>query len=410
MEYEVSKRQKVVIIGANFSGIACARKLSSQYEVTVIDSSANFEFLPNIHELLSGVKSAELLRLPRARILSSLGHRFIQDTVTGIDAKGGALSIESGESIDFDACVVAVGGVNNTFGLPGVDKFAQPFKSVDDCARIKSQLDDLVAAGKNMSLVIVGGGLAGIEALGEILRAYRHLPGLEVHLVEGGKTLLPNGAAALSSEVLRKCQPYPVTFHLGDRVKAVTKTRVRLTSGQSLKTDLTLWTGGAAPSPLLFESGLSTSANNWAAVEPTLQSQFFDNVFVIGDAADVPIPVSKQAYHALDMGSHAATNVKRYLAKSSLKPFKPGPEISLVSLGDIDTYLVVGQWTFAGTALAPAKELIFQANMGRLDPPLKFSSAFELQARYWQGIRGLTLPLLCSPSSLAGLANLRRLA
>lgn len=406
----MTDRKKVVIIGANFAGLSCAMNLSSDYAVTVIDASACFEFLPNIHELLSGVKSAGLLRLPRARILQRLGHEFIQDTVSAIDAEGGSVKTASGENFDFDACVVAVGGVNNTYGLPGVEDFALPFKSVDDCARIRERLERLAKAGEGMSLVVVGGGLEGVEALGEILRAYRRIPYLKVHLVEGSKTLLPGGPAALSSEILRKCQPYPVTFHLGDRVKAVTKARVRLASGKSLKSDITLWTGGAAPSPLLYESGLSISTDTWAAVEPSLKSQVFDNVFVIGDAAALPTSVSKQAYHALDMGSHAATNVKRFLAHSSLRPFKSGPEISLISLGDIDTYLQVGQWVFAGPALAPAKELIFQANMARLDPPHRIPAALELQARYWQGIRELTVPLLWPPSSLRRLANLRKLA
>jgi NADH dehydrogenase FAD-containing subunit len=406
----MTDRKKVVIIGSNFAGLSCAMNLSSHYAVTVIDASASFEFLPNIHELLSGVKSASLLRLPRARILHRLGHQFVQDTVSGIDAEGGAVSTASGENFNFDACVVAVGGVNNTYGLPGVDNFALPFKTVDDCARIRERLEKLAVAGRGMSLVIVGGGLEGVEALGEILRAYRHIPGLTVHLVEGSDSLLPGGAEALGSEILRKCQPYPVTFHFGDRVKAVTKTRVRLASGKSLKSDLTLWTGGAAPAPLLYESGLATSADTWAAVEPSLQSQVFDNVFVIGDAAGLPTSVSKQAYHALEMGSHAAANVKRFLARTPLRPFKSGPEISLISLGDIDTYLVLGQWVFAGPALAPAKELIFQANMARLDPPLRLPAALELQARYWQGIRELTVPLLWPPASLKRLANLRKIA
>ena len=406
----MTDRKKVVIIGANFAGLSCAMNMSSRYAVTVIDASACFEFLPNIHELLSGVKSAGLLRLPRARILHRLGHRFVQDMVAQIDTEGGSVRTASGEEFDFDACVVAVGGVNNTFGVPGVEDFAVPFKTVDDCARIRERLEKLAAVGEGMSLVIVGGGLEGVEALGEILRAYRHIPGLEIHLSEGSSTLLPGGAAALSGEILRKCQAYPVTFHLGDRVKAVTKTRVRLASGKSLKSDLTLWTGGAAPNPLLYESGLSISADKWAAVAPSLQSQVFDNVFVIGDAAGLPTPLSKQAYHAMDMGSHAAANVTRFLAHSSLKPFKSGPDISLISLGDIDTYLVLGQWVFAGPALAPAKELIFQANMARLDPPVRIPAAIELQARYWQGIRELTVPLLWPPSSLKRLANLRKLA
>ncbi len=406
----MADRKKVVIIGANFAGLACAIKLSSAFAVTVIDPSDRFEFLPNIHELLSGVKTAELLRLPRARILHRLGHRFVEDTVTGIDSGGGVVSTASGESFAFNACVVAVGGVNNTFDIPGVEQFTLPFKTVDDCARIGRRLGELVETGKPLSIAIVGGGLEGVEALGEILRRYRHLPDLSVHLIEGSKTLIPGGASALSSEIQRKCRPYDVTFHLGDRVNAVTKTRVRLASGKSLKTNLTLWTGGAAPSPLLFESGLSTRRDAWAAVEPTLQSRVFDNVFVIGDAAGLPVSVSKQAYHALDMGSHAAENVSRFLADSSLKPFKPGTEISLISLGDIDTYLVLGKRVFAGPALAPGKELIFQASMAKLDPPLRLPAAIELQARYWQGIRELALPFLWRPSSLKRLADLRKLA
>lgn len=406
----MADRKKVVIIGANFAGLACAMKLSSAFAVTVIDTSDHFEFLPNIHELLSGVKTAKLLRLPRARILHRLGHRFVEDTVTGIDSRRGVVSTASGDSFAFDACVVAAGGVNNTFDIRGARQFTLPFKTVDDCARIGSRLGELAEAGKPLSVVIVGGGLEGVEALGEILRRYRHLPDLSVHLVEASKTLIPGGAPALSREIQRKCRPYGVTFHLGDRVNAVTKTRVRLASGKSLKTDLTLWTGGAAPSPLLFESGLSTGRDAWAKVEPTLQSGVFDNIFIIGDAAGLPVPVSKQAYHALDMGSHAAQNVSRFLADSPLKPFKPGPDISLISLGDIDTYLVLGRRVFAGPALAPGKELIFQANMAKLDPPLGLPAAMELQARYWQGIRELAIPSFWPPSSLMRLADLRKLA
>lgn len=405
----MTDRKKVLIIGANFAGLACAMKLSSRFAVTVVDAAPHFEFLPNIHELLSGVKTPELLRLPRARILHRLGHHFVEDTVTGLDARGGVATTAAGESFDFDACVVAVGGVNNTFGLPGVEQFTLPFKSVDDCALISSRLDERVEAGKGLSVVIVGGGLEGIEALGEILRRYRQRSGLSLHLVEGSKTLIPGRTSALSREIKRKCRSYPVTFHMGDMVKAVTKTRVKLASGKSLKTDLTLWTGGAAPAPLLSASGLATRKGAWAAVDPSLQSQVFGNIFVVGDAANLPFTVSKQAYHALDMGAHAAGNVQRFLAGSSLKPFKPGPEISLISLGDIDTYLVIGKRVFAGPALAPAKELIFQANMARLDPPLRLPAAMELQARYWQGIRELALPFLWPPSSLARRAKLRKL-
>ncbi len=405
-----TKRKKVVIIGGNFAGLACATNLPSRFAVTVIDQSPHFEFLPNIHELLSAVKTPSLLRLPRKSIVQRAGHEFVEDRVVGIDAAGGRVSTASGASFAFDTCVVATGGVNNPFGVRGVEKFTKPFKSVRDCAQISERLNELAESGKKFSVVIVGGGLEGIEALGEILRRFGHHSRLSIHLVERSGSLVPGSSPAIGRAIRRKCRAYPVTFHLGERVESVTKTSVRLSSGQALTNDLTLWTGGAAPSPLLFECGLASQENTWAEVEPSLQSRRFEKVFVIGDAAGLPDPVSKQAYHAMDMGSHAAGNVKRYLAGCALKDFKPGPEISLISLGDLDTYLVVGKQVFAGPALAPLKELIFQANMARLDPPLRPGSAIKTQARYWQGLRSLAIPALWPPSSLLRLADLRKLA
>ena len=46
-------------------------------------------------------------------------------------------------------------------------------------------------------VVIVGGGLEGIEALGEILRRFRHREAFDVIVVEAGARLLPGTPSAL---------------------------------------------------------------------------------------------------------------------------------------------------------------------------------------------------------------------
>lgn len=403
-------RKRVVIIGANFAGLSCAQRLSRRHAVTVVDPSAHFEFLPNIHELLSGVKKPALLRLPRERILHRLGHTFVQDSVSDIDAYNRAVTTTAGRSLKFDACVVAVGGMNNTYGIPGVAKYTRPFKSVEDCTAIASQLSALVKAKKRTSVVIVGAGLAGVEALGEILRRHRHRPDLDIHVVEGASRLVPSGPEVLNQEIMKKCRPYPVSFHLDTQVTAVTKTRVKLSSGEILRSDLTLWTGGAAPSPLLARSGLAPDEKSWAPTDDSLLSEVFDNVLVAGDAADLPRQPNKQAYHALAMGACAADNTERLLRGRRLKRFKPGPELSLISLGDLDTYLVLGQRILAaGPVIAPAKELVFQANMALLDPPLGFSPALDVSARYWQSLQKLLLPTVWPPASISQLTDLRLL-
>ena len=117
-------RPRVVIVGANFAGLAAAQHLGREYAVTVIDRSPWFEWLPNVHELLSGVKRPADLRLPRARLVARAGHRFVRAEVKRIDGNRSRVITTAGRQFNFDACIVAVGGIDETYGVRGVDRHA----------------------------------------------------------------------------------------------------------------------------------------------------------------------------------------------------------------------------------------------------------------------------------------------
>jgi len=403
----MNTRKQIVIIGANFGGLTAALRLPKHLGVVVIDPSPQFEFLPNIHELISGVKSPDQLRLSRQRLLHRAGHRFVQDSVTTLNPIDRFVQTASGETFPFDICVVAVGGVNNTFGVPGADEFAFPFKSVDQCEAIGKALQERLAQQDRVVVGIVGGGLEGVESLGEILRRYRKRQGLTVHVIESSDQLLQGLPAALGQEVQRRCRNYPVHFHTETRVKAVTETTIELTSGEVLPSDLTIWTGGAIAPGLLSDSGLAPEPASWAPVHGTLQSRSFDHIFVIGDAAEWPQSLSKQAYYATDMGECAADNIARFIESEPLKEFQPSTNLSLISLGDLDTYLVIGNLVVAGTALSAVKEFVYQFNMSRYEPPLSLLSFLDLQSRFWRGVFELGLPNLLSPRSFLRLGYVR---
>ena len=382
----MNEKTQIVIIGANFGGLTAALRLPDDFDVVVIDPSPHFEFLPNIHELISGVKSPGQLRLSKQRLLHRAGHRFVQERVTTLNPTDRYVETDSGETFSFDICVVAVGGINNTFGVPGADEFAWPFKSVDQCQAIGQALQEKIERQERVVVCIVGGGLEGIESLGEILRKYGQRENLSVHLVESSDQLLSGLPASLGEAVQRRCRSYPVQFHTGMRVQAVTETTVELTSGEVLPADITIWTGGAKPPGLLSESGLAPKADSWAPVNATLQSRFFDNIFIVGDAAELPQALSKQAYYAMDMGECAAANITRYLDNEPLKEFQPSTGLSLISLGNLDTYLIIGDAVVAGTALSAAKEFVYQFNMARYEPPLSLLSFMAVSYTH------LTLP------------------
>ena len=382
-------RPRIVIVGANFAGLAAARQLGREYAVTVFDRSASFEWLPNIHELISGVKRASDLRLPRSRLVTRAGHRFVRAEVTAIDAAAGRLATSTGRQFGFDACIVAVGGVDETYGVRGADRHAMPFKSVDDCAAIGRELATLARKRGHKSVVIVGGGLEGVEALGEILRRYSRLDGLATTLVEAGSRLLPGTPVRLDAAVRAHCEGRNVRILTDSPVIAVTPKQVRLRGGVTVRSDLTIWTGGVTAPPLLHEGGLADKPRQWAPVTAALRSKRFDNVFVIGDAAALPHPLAKQAYYALQMGQCAAENVRRALDGRTLRDFKPAAKPRLIAFGDLDTFLVSGRSVVASRGLAALKEAVFQVTMAEIDPPLNPTALGALTGRLGSAARDL---------------------
>ncbi len=400
-------QHRIAIIGGNFAGLTAAVKLSRRHAVTVFDPTEHFEWMPNIHEILSSVKTPQGLRLDRAAIVAQAGHQFVQESVTSLHTKEGRLTTQAGRDAFFDACIVAVGARWNTHDVTGVARHALPFRSVADALAVEQRLGALVQQKKPLRIVIVGGGISGIEALGEILRRYRNDASLSVDVVEAGPRLLPGLPPALDADLRALCKPYPVSFHTATSIAEVTAAGVRLPDGTRLRSELTLWTAGLAPPALLAESGLAPPPQRWADVHPTLQSRHADNTFVIGDAAELPKAVAKQAYNAIDMGAHAAASVVRQLAGLSLKPFKASPKPVLIAFGDLQTYLVAGRSVLASKALAGAKEGVYQLFMSQMAPGNVLTALPGATGRLWQGWRQLALPQLMSLSDFRNLPDRR---
>jgi NADH dehydrogenase len=371
----------VAIVGANFGGLRAAQELGSGFDVTVFDPSPWFEWLPNIHELVSRAKRPADLRLPRKRLVAAAGHRFVRDVVTAIDAKRGTLTTAGGTVVVFDFCIVAVGGINATYGVRGVERYALPLRSVEQCDLIGRRLAALMKGSKPRSIVIAGGGFAGVEALGEILRRYRSRDNLTLHIVEAGPGLMSGVSPKIDAAVRKHVRTYDVQIHARSPVAAITPTGVRLQGGKRLRSDLTIWAGGSVAPPLLHTARLAPKPLQWAAVDATLRSRRHDKVFVIGDAAALPVAVPKQAFHALEMGECAAANVRRAAAGRALRPYRPSRTPLLVAFGDLDTFLVAGRSVVANPALAAGKEAVYQVTMAQIDPPSNVHALGQLASR-----------------------------
>ena len=360
------KKSRIIVIGANFAGLSAASKLSKCHDVTIIDAKQDFQWTPNIHEILSDVKKETSLNLNLATIITRLGHHFINQTVSSIDGALQTVTLDDKQILNYDVLLIASGHSRSNYGIKGASKYAHGFRSADDVIQIHHDIEAVLNSNKHLiNINIVGGGFTGVEVLGELLRKYASTKQLHFNVIDNASRLVQALPERLSDDVINQCKNYQVSFHFNKKITDVKKSSIHFDDNKSIDSDVTIWSAGTKLPEYL--DGINTQAtSNGLAVNEYLQTKAFSSIFVAGDSATLPNSLPKQASIALDMGIHAAININRFCAKKSLKPFKVSVKPVLLSLGDINTYFIQGKLVLASPLLAAGKEAVYQFYMARL--------------------------------------------
>jgi sulfide:quinone oxidoreductase len=103
----------VAIIGAGIGGVPCAyelrKRLGAEHRVTLIGSSANFEFTPSNPWIAVGWRRAQQTRVALRAPLESKGVAWIEQAVGSIDAHHNELTLISGHKVPYDYLVITTG-------------------------------------------------------------------------------------------------------------------------------------------------------------------------------------------------------------------------------------------------------------------------------------------------------------
>lgn len=360
------KKSRIIIIGANFAGLTAASKLSKCHDVTVIDSKQDFQWTPNIHEILSDVKKETSLSLNLETIIKRLGHRFINQSVSSINGDLQTVTLDDEQTLIYDVLLITSGHTRSNYDIKGANKYAYGFRTANDVIQIHNDIEAVLDSNKRpVNVNIIGGGFTGIEVLGELLRKYASNKQLHFNVIDRASRLVEALPQKLSDDILSQCKNYQISFYFNKTITEVKKSSIHFNDKKSIESDITIWSAGTKL-PDYLESINTQGSSSGLAVNAYLQTKEFSNVFVAGDSATLPKPLAKQASVALDMGLHAALNISRFCAKKALKPFKAGTTPVLLSLGDINTYFIQGKLVLSSPVLAAAKEAVYQFYMARL--------------------------------------------
>jgi hypothetical protein len=129
---------KIVIVGAGFAGLDCAKALAgSPAEGTIVDRNNFHTFLPLLYQVAtSGLASADVSYPLRGILHDAPNVAFRQATVTGVDWAAGQLLLAGADPLPFDRLVVAAGAVASYFGIPGAAEHAFPLYDLSDSIRL----------------------------------------------------------------------------------------------------------------------------------------------------------------------------------------------------------------------------------------------------------------------------------
>ncbi|NBY56799.1 MAG: hypothetical protein EBQ57_00380 [Actinobacteria bacterium] len=168
-------KQHVVIVGAGFGGLACARKLrrSSAHRVTMIDRHPYHLFSPLLYQVATAGLPEDDIAFPVRTAFREV--EFIRAEVTAIDATAKQLTLNGQRVVDFDHLILAVGSQGTTYGIDGVAEHTLQMKSVADSRLIRRSLlhtyeevEDGFLPTTALQVAVVGGGPTGVELAGAI--------------------------------------------------------------------------------------------------------------------------------------------------------------------------------------------------------------------------------------------------
>jgi nitrite reductase (NADH) large subunit len=287
MDGNAEESQTLVVVGNGITGFHLCRRLvecgatPGPLRLLVFGEEPRPAYdRVRLTELLSGRPEDDLRLVPEAWYRDHGIDLRLGDPVVCIDRTECVVRSASGTTAPFDRLVLATGSRPFVPPIPGADHDGVfVYRTVDDLRAIMERARGAARA------VVIGGGLLGLEAA----HAMQGL-GLEVHVVEAGRWLLPRQLDEAGARVLAgQLEALGLRVHTGRRTMRIqaegSARTVCLDGGEHIAADLVVLAAGIRPrGELGREAGLEMAVGGGVIVDDHLQSSD-PRIFAVGECA-----------------------------------------------------------------------------------------------------------------------------
>jgi len=354
---------RIVILGGGFAGIYTMRRLRKLFaeredvQITLVSRDNFLLMTPLLFEVCSGKLEMSACSISIREFLRSV--EFLEATVETIDLERRVVIVSSGGSkkreLRYDQLVLALGSLTNTSRIHG-SQGAFAFKTLADAILLRNQVIERMERAevesdpnlrrRELTFVVIGGGLVGVEVFGELTAFMDELVGyypgirrdeIRLHLLEAGERIMPEVPEELanySGRVLARRTG--VSIRTQTPVERITPGRVYL-KNEIIEASTVLLSAGTKPSPLVAGLPVEKDGRGKILVDATMRCKQRPEVWAAGDCASIPDPHGKPypelAQHAMREAKVLAENIYATVNGLPVKPFVYNTKGIMASLG-----------------------------------------------------------------------------
>jgi ferredoxin-nitrate reductase len=338
--------EKIAVVGAGaaaFRFIQNYREINTSDEIIVFSNEENpFYNRVLLPEYVTAELSWEQLLKIKDEALRHLNITMKSGvSIDNINTKENIILDSDGITHSFDSLILATGSrpfipENAQLHLPG--RFT--IRKKEDADRLKNYLDNTNLIPEEQHVVIVGGGLLGLE----LAAALKHKK-VKITIIQRASRLMERQLDRISSKLLaEEVQLRDIQIYFDNEVSTVFETdnpneiEIALKSGRIITANAIVYTIGTIPNiELAKESGISCGRG--VKVNQYLQSSI-PNVFAIGEIAEFNnqlFGITSAAEEQADvLANYMAGDISSFYKGSVLMNILKLEDINLCSIGEIE--------------------------------------------------------------------------
>ena len=364
--------QALVLVGAGHANVALIRRFAMEplvgTRLVVVNPYSVTPYSGMLPGFLSGQYREDELFIDIGRLCKQAGARLIRGSLEHVDTDLRRLTIrhqvrfhQAELQIDFDTCVLNTGAIPG-HDFPTTHPHYYPVKPIRELLIALPQIDQQMSR-DGASMVVVGGGAAGIE----LAFAFRTRFGSAACVTLISKRPFEADAAlsAAAKAIRRVLVDRGITCIESQAVVEATEDSVVLSDGRSVAADVICAATPVHPPDWILDSALPTE-QGFLAVNDFLQVQNQSSLFAAGDIVSLASPRGRSGVMAVRAGQYLADAIWKRLQGTMPHRFKPQQRwLTLLNLGNGSAIAAKGRFALESPYLLRLKDRIDRQFMQR---------------------------------------------